>query len=431
MPSCMLAGRRSLRPARSGCWRWKGRSGQPARAPAGRQPTEHGAPSAQNAGSRSAAVAARCSGEGANGQVSRRGGSPGLDEHRVAARAPAAGPRPRRRARARRPRAPRCASGGRPPARPGCPRGPRSKRGLRRGQHRARGLAARRDQRQPAGLQARVRALQQHAAVTEPQMGPRRPVRSQPPGGTRISAPTAIAAPRRTGCSAIRGRCVGDTATARAGGPHPRTCARAAGAGASATNAAATAAPTSGRACELDAHRPFQRAGRFSPKARTPSRMSSEWKLASRSSMSSRSTSGSSCPSAASSSRIDALVAAHAQRRVGGEVLGEVERHALEVGGADDLVDEPPAQRRARVDVARGEEELARARRADGVQEAPQPGVRVDEARAWRAACRAGSRRRRCAGRRPAPARGRRRSCGRAARRRSGSRSRRARRSRR
>ena len=243
MPSCMLAGRRSLRPARSGCWRWKGRSGQPARAPAGRQPTEHGAPSAQNAGSRSAAVAARCSGEGANGQVSRRGGSPGLTSTaspRSACSGAAAAEDVTRatpawtQMRVRRPTASSTWLSARAAV----------KRGLRRGQHRARGPAARRDQGQPAGLQARVRALQQHAAAGEAQMGAAAAMRSQPPGGTRISAPTAIAAPPRTGCSAIRARCVRDTATTRAGGPHsPACCARAADGSASATNAAETAAP--------------------------------------------------------------------------------------------------------------------------------------------------------------------------------------------
>src|SRR6478672_4635440 len=75
-----------------------------------------------------------------------------------------------------------------------------------------------------------------------------------------------------------------------------------------------------------------------------------------------------------------ALVAAHAERGVGGEVLRQVERGGLELRDTDDLVDESPAERRACVDVAGGEEQLARARGADGLQEAPQAGVRVDEA---------------------------------------------------
>ena len=242
MPSCMLAGRRSLRPARSGCWRWKGRSGQPARAPAGRQPTEHGAPSAQNAGSRSAAVAARCSGEGANGQVSRRGASPGLTSTaspRSACSGAAAAEDVTRatpawtQMRVRRPTASSTWLFARAAVNAACGVASTARAGRLRAAIRVSRPVSRR--------------VSAHSSSTRPRArrrwAPRRVMRSQPPGGTRISAPTAIAAPLRTGCSAIRARCVRDTATTRAGGPQSRTCARAAGAGASATNAAETAAP--------------------------------------------------------------------------------------------------------------------------------------------------------------------------------------------
>src|SRR3954463_14760815 len=65
----------------------------------------------------------------------------------------------------------------------------------------------------------------------------------------------------------------------------------------------------------------------------------------------------------------DALVAAHAQRRVGGELLGPVERLLLQIARQDDGVDEAPRQRGARVDVAPEQEQLARARQPDRLQE--------------------------------------------------------------
>ena len=71
MPMCMLAGRHSLRPARSGCASWNGLSGQPVSAPAGRQPVAHALPSAQYGGT-ALRRSGRCSGDFANGHVSMR-----------------------------------------------------------------------------------------------------------------------------------------------------------------------------------------------------------------------------------------------------------------------------------------------------------------------------------------------------------------------
>src|SRR4051812_43950375 len=75
----------------------------------------------------------------------------------------------------------------------------------------------------------------------------------------------------------------------------------------------------------------------------------------------------------------DALVAAHAERRVAGELLGPLQRLLLDVGRQHDRVDEAPALGGARVDVAPEEEELAGAGRADRGDEPPQPRVRVHE----------------------------------------------------
>jgi hypothetical protein len=75
----------------------------------------------------------------------------------------------------------------------------------------------------------------------------------------------------------------------------------------------------------------------------------------------------------------DALVAGHRQRRVGGQLRGDRQCALFEVVLVDDPVDEPPGLRRQRVDVAPEEEQLARAGRADRVDEAPQPAVRVDQ----------------------------------------------------
>src|SRR4051794_39797887 len=75
----------------------------------------------------------------------------------------------------------------------------------------------------------------------------------------------------------------------------------------------------------------------------------------------------------------DALVAADAERRVRGELLGPIERLLVEVARQDDRVDEAPRERRPRVDVAPEQEQLARSRRPDRLEEAPHAGVRVDE----------------------------------------------------
>src|SRR3954451_25325550 len=83
----------------------------------------------------------------------------------------------------------------------------------------------------------------------------------------------------------------------------------------------------------------------------------------------------------------DALVGAHAERRVAGELLGPLQRLLLDVGRQHDRVDEAPALAGARVDVAPEQEQLAGARDADRGDEPPQPGVRVHEPelRRWHA----------------------------------------------
>ena len=94
------------------------------------------------------------------------------------------------------------------------------------------------------------------------------------------------------------------------------------------------------------------------------------------------------------------LVAAHRERRVGGDLGGQLDRRVLELLVGHDLVDEADLLRPLRLEVAPGEEELLGSRQADRVEELAQPGVAVDEAEFGRAACPASRRRRRSAGRR-------------------------------
>src|SRR5262249_44158655 len=61
------------------------------------------------------------------------------------------------------------------------------------------------------------------------------------------------------------------------------------------------------------------------------------------------------------------LVAAQRQRRVAGQLGRQVQGGLLELRLGDDAVDQAPAERGGRVDVAPEQEQLARARRADRV----------------------------------------------------------------
>src|SRR3954471_19775884 len=75
-----------------------------------------------------------------------------------------------------------------------------------------------------------------------------------------------------------------------------------------------------------------------------------------------------------------ALVAREGERRVGGDRRGVGDGALRQLGVGDDLVDHPPLQRDGGADVAAREEQVARPRHPDDVDEAPQAGVRVDEA---------------------------------------------------
>ena len=114
-------------------------------------------------------------------------------------------------------------------------------------------------------------------------------------------------------------------------------------------------------------------------KALTPSAKSSERNAASRSACSSASSAGSSGGISACSTRLlprsESGESAAISRRQRDGALGHV---------VDDLVDEAPGERLRRVDRPRREEQLARAGGADRVDEAPQAGVRVDDAEARR-----------------------------------------------
>src|SRR6516165_1169003 len=55
-----------------------------------------------------------------------------------------------------------------------------------------------------------------------------------------------------------------------------------------------------------------------------------------------------------------ALVPPLGERRVAGQLGRQLERERVQLGGGDDTVDEPPRERRGRVDIAAEEEQLAR-----------------------------------------------------------------------
>ena len=118
--------------------------------------------------------------------------------------------------------------------------------GLRRGQHRARALDARRDQGQPAGLQARVRRTPAaRGGAPRRRWAPRR-TQAQPAAGwyadlwRLLRSPCRRARAARRSCGAM---CLVHTATTRvAGCTPPACCARAPHGSASAITAADTAA---------------------------------------------------------------------------------------------------------------------------------------------------------------------------------------------
>src|SRR5581483_7410758 len=65
--------------------------------------------------------------------------------------------------------------------------------------------------------------------------------------------------------------------------------------------------------------------------------------------------------------------------RVGGQFLGERKRLATQLSGLCHRVDQAPLARGAGIYPAADEEQLARSRRADRLDELPDPGVRIDE----------------------------------------------------
>src|SRR6266511_2300388 len=79
--------------------------------------------------------------------------------------------------------------------------------------------------------------------------------------------------------------------------------------------------------------------------------------------------------------RLDrALVAARCERGVGGDPARQLDRGGVDLGGGDDLVDEPDPLGPRGLDVAPDQEQLLCARDADHVDEPPQPSVAVDQA---------------------------------------------------
>ena len=131
--------------------------------------------------------------------------------------------------------------------------------------------------------------------------------------------------------------------------------------------------------CPADGYSLRHRGGRFSANARIPSRMSSEANDARRSSISSRSTSSAQLALRAQQGCDHALVAELGQRRVARQLARQLERRRLELVSCATRLTRPQLERRRRVDVAAEQEQLARARRADRVDEPPQAGVRVHE----------------------------------------------------
>src|SRR6266511_3711461 len=79
--------------------------------------------------------------------------------------------------------------------------------------------------------------------------------------------------------------------------------------------------------------------------------------------------------------RLDrALVAARCERGVGGDPARQLDRGGVDLGGGDDLVDEPDPLGPCGLDFAPDQEQLLCARDADHVDEPPQPRVAVDQA---------------------------------------------------
>ena len=73
------------------------------------------------------------------------------------------------------------------------------------------------------------------------------------------------------------------------------------------------------------------------------------------------------------------FVAAHRERRVGGDRRRQLDSGVLELVVGEDLVDQPDLLGARRFDVAPGQEQLLGPRQADRVEELPQPGVAVDQ----------------------------------------------------
>ena len=129
---------------------------------------------------------------------------------------------------------------------------------------------------------------------------------------------------------------------------------------------------------------------------------------------------GSSSPSAASSAAITRLLPRCESGALPASSAASSSASASSSLGRATRLTSPHCERGRRVDVAAEQEQLARARRADRVDEAAQARVRVDEAELRRRHAELDPVLARRAGRRRAPAPARRRSCGPAASRASG-----------
>ena len=131
------------------------------------------------------------------------------------------------------------------------------------------------------------------------------------------------------------------------------------------------------------------RGGRFSANARTPSRKSSLRKHDSRSSISSRSTSSAAArPRGAQRRAGSRLLPAQRERGVGGDLRGHATAPAPPARpGSTTWLTRPISARAVGVHVPAQVEELGRVGGPAQLEELAQPGVRVDQARAWPAAC--------------------------------------------
>ena len=124
---------------------------------------------------------------------------------------------------------------------------------------------------------------------------------------------------------------------------------------------------------------PRQRGRRFSANARTPSRKSSEEKHARRSSISSRSISGSSFASASSTARITRLLPACARGAFAAISVASASASSRSRPSSATALTRPQA-RAVRASIRRPDEkQFARPRSADRVDELADPSVRVDE----------------------------------------------------